>query len=183
MKLKVLAGAALVLPGLALAGAAPAQAATRHPSITIAANHRSIHLGSAVTISGKVSPNRHGRHVTLQRHYGGAWHQDKTATLSRSSHYTLRVKPTHTGVWSYRVHYAAQKGWAAADSEAVSIKVTHGRAKSAPPAISCHPLSNSGTCYEPGEFCRSTDHGVRGVAGDGEAIECEDNNGWRWEPV
>jgi hypothetical protein len=44
-------------------------------------------------------------------------------------------------------------------------------------------LTNSGNCYEPGEFCRSTDHGVSGVAGDGEAIECEDNNGWRWEPV
>jgi hypothetical protein len=24
---------------------------------------------------------------------------------------------------------------------------------------------------------------VSGVAGDGEAIKCEDNNGWRWEPV
>jgi hypothetical protein len=22
-----------------------------------------------------------------------------------------------------------------------------------------------------------------GVAGDGEKIVCEDNNGWRWEPV
>lgn len=57
----------------------------------------------------------------------------------------------------------------------------------APPAAtapaSCYPLSNEGTCYEPGEFCRKTDHGKTGVAGDGKAIKCEDNDGWRWEPV
>jgi hypothetical protein len=52
---------------------------------------------------------------------------------------------------------------------------------SAAPA-GCHPLTNSGKCYEPGEFCRTADHGVSGVAGDGEAITCEDNDGWRWEP-
>jgi hypothetical protein len=53
----------------------------------------------------------------------------------------------------------------------------------APPAASCHPVSDENTCYEPGEFCRDSDHGMTGVAGDGEAIECEDNDGWRWEPV
>lgn len=55
--------------------------------------------------------------------------------------------------------------------------------QSAPPATSCYPLSNEGTCYEPGEFCRYSDEGRTGVAGDGEKIKCEDNNGWRWEPV
>ena len=55
----------------------------------------------------------------------------------------------------------------------------------APPpatASSCYPLSDEGTCYEPGEFCRDDDHGMTGVAGDGETITCEDNDGWRWEP-
>jgi hypothetical protein len=52
---------------------------------------------------------------------------------------------------------------------------------SAAPA-SCYPLSDEGTCYEPGEYCRDDDHGTSGVAGDGEAIVCEDNDGWRWEP-
>lgn len=46
----------------------------------------------------------------------------------------------------------------------------------------CHPISDEGTCYEPGEYCRDDDHGTSGVAGDGEAITCEDNDGWRWEP-
>jgi hypothetical protein len=47
----------------------------------------------------------------------------------------------------------------------------------------CTPLTDGGKCYEPGEFCRDDDHGATGVAGDGKKIECEDNDGWRWEPV
>ncbi len=47
----------------------------------------------------------------------------------------------------------------------------------------CYPLTNGGKCYEPGEYCRNSDHGASGVAGDGEAIICEDNDGWRWEPA
>jgi hypothetical protein len=58
---------------------------------------------------------------------------------------------------------------------------------STPPApaapASCHPLTNGGNCYEPGEYCRDSDHDVSGVAGDGKAITCEDNDGWRWEPA
>jgi hypothetical protein len=47
----------------------------------------------------------------------------------------------------------------------------------------CTPKTDGGNCYEPGEFCRTDDHGDNGVAGDGKAIRCEDNDGWRWEPV
>jgi hypothetical protein len=58
-------------------------------------------------------------------------------------------------------------------------------AVAAPPAsaaaTSCHPLTNGGKCYEPGETCRNSDHNASGVAGDGKAITCEDNDGWRWE--
>lgn len=48
---------------------------------------------------------------------------------------------------------------------------------------SCHPLTDGGNCYEPGEYCRNSDHGMTGLAGDGETIVCQDNNGWRWEPA
>jgi len=61
--------------------------------------------------------------------------------------------------------------------------VTRSPTPSPSTAASCYPLSNEGTCYEPGEFCRDSDHGASGVAGDGERIICEDNNGWRWEPA
>lgn len=50
----------------------------------------------------------------------------------------------------------------------------------APPAAAptgCTPLSDEGTCYEPGEYCRDDDHGVTGTAGDGETITCENNDG------
>jgi len=49
-------------------------------------------------------------------------------------------------------------------------------------AASCSPMTDAGNCYEPGEYCRATDHGVSGTAGNGEAITCENHNGWRWEP-
>jgi hypothetical protein len=47
----------------------------------------------------------------------------------------------------------------------------------------CHPLSDAGHCYTAGEACRDSDHGVTGVAGNGETITCENNNGYRWEPT
>ncbi len=52
----------------------------------------------------------------------------------------------------------------------------------APTPTGCYPLTSTGKCYEPGEYCSNADHGMSGVAGDGEAIICENNNGWRWEP-
>lgn len=51
------------------------------------------------------------------------------------------------------------------------------------PASSCYPTTSSGNCYEPGEYCPTKDYGMTGVAGDGKQIKCENNNGWRWEPI
>jgi hypothetical protein len=56
-------------------------------------------------------------------------------------------------------------------------------ATSAPAPSGCYPKASSGNCYEPGEFCPHADAGMHGVAGDGEAIICENNNGLRWEPA
>src|SRR5207249_490619 len=44
-------------------------------------------------------------------------------------------------------------------------------------AAGCYPLSNSGTCYQPGQFCRASDHGRTGRTADGRAIVCTNNNG------
>jgi hypothetical protein len=76
----------------------------------------------------------------------------------------------------------------AGDGEAITCEDNNGwrwePTTSAPTPIptACYPTTDSGGCYEPGEYCRDSDHGTSGVAGDGEAITCEDNNGWRWEP-
>jgi hypothetical protein len=53
----------------------------------------------------------------------------------------------------------------------------------APAPVGCHPLTDGGNCYSPGEYCRDSDHGVTGVAGNGETITCADDDGWRWEPT
>jgi hypothetical protein len=62
----------------------------------------------------------------------------------------------------------------------------------APPATSaapaapaaCHPLTNGGNCYRAGEYCRNSDHGMTGVAGNGEIIVCSGTGSrWRWEPA
>ena len=52
-----------------------------------------------------------------------------------------------------------------------------------PVSASCYPLTNAGGCYEPGEFCRNSDHGKTGRAGNGQSIICQYKNGWRWEPA
>src|SRR6185437_10584259 len=69
---------------------------------------------------------------------------------------------------------------AVAPPPATQAAVAPPPASAAAPAA-CSPLTNGGKCYEPGEFCRNADHGASGVAGDGKAITCEDNDGWRWE--
>jgi hypothetical protein len=68
-----------------------------------------------------------------------------------------------------------------ADTKPAVTKPAVTQPAAAKPAA-CYPLTNGGNCYEPGEFCRAADHGSSGVAGDGAAITCENNNGWRWEP-
>jgi hypothetical protein len=65
-------------------------------------------------------------------------------------------------------------------------KVTPAHNATPPPSAApagCYPLSDEGTCYEPGEYCRDSDHGMAGTAGDGEKIICADNDGWRWKPA
>jgi hypothetical protein len=96
-----------------------------------------------------------------------------------------------TGQWDIPGHVAspAHATAAPATSKAVTpppqTTAPQTTAPAAAPATSsgCYPLTNSGNCYEPGEYCRNSDHGLSGVAGDGEKIICEDNDGWRWEPA
>lgn len=61
----------------------------------------------------------------------------------------------------------------------VAVSVQPGTAAA---SVKCHPLTNSGRCYEPGEYCRHSDRGVHGLAGDGKKIVCRNNDGLRWEP-
>lgn len=81
--------------------------------------------------------------------------------------------------------FARATAWAAAPSapaQTPPTPVPTPTTPGAPTQAGCQPLSGSGNCYEPGEYCSDADHGLNGVAGDGKAIDCDDNDGWRWEP-
>jgi hypothetical protein len=91
-----------------------------------------------------------------------------------------------TGQWNVRSNVAsvARATAAPSSSKAVAPPPQTTAPAAAPTTPSgCSPLTNGGNCYEPGEYCRNSDHGASGVAGDGKRIICEDNDGWRWEPV
>jgi hypothetical protein len=65
--------------------------------------------------------------------------------------------------------------------QSVKPTATSSKSPAARPSASCHPTTSSGHCYEPGEYCRKSDHGASGVAGDGAKIICKNHHGWRWE--
>jgi hypothetical protein len=93
--------------------------------------------------------------------------------------YTLSAKRLAVGGYSLAATYSGNADFGPSASGTRSLTVA---SPPAPPAA-CYPLSSRGTCYEPGEYCPDADHGLTGIAGDGEAIICENNDGWRWEPL
>lgn len=94
--------------------------------------------------------------------------------------------PTPTLALAHGVANASKKAPAKHKHHRRSHHSAAAPAVTTPPPVAaptgCYPISDEGTCYEPGEYCRYDDEGTSGVAGDGEAITCEDNDGWRWEP-
>jgi hypothetical protein len=91
--------------------------------------------------------------------------------------------PTESAVPAPAVTTAAPSAEPAATTAAPPTEPAAAPTQAAATPAGCYPISDEGTCYEPGEYCRDDDHGTSGVAGDGEAITCEDNDGWRWEPA
>jgi hypothetical protein len=98
---------------------------------------------------------------------------------SGTGSYTLSAKRLAAGAYSLAATYSgnADFGYSASGKRSLTV------ASPPPPPAACYPLSSKGTCYRPGEYCPTADHGQTGIAADGEAIICEDNNGWRWEPL
>lgn len=106
-----------------------------------------------------------------------------TASVTSAAVEITTAQPTVTKTQSPKTPTAVATSQApAASTPAQTTPAAVAPPPSTAPA-SCYPLTNGGNCYEPGEFCRNSDHGVSGVAGDGENITCENNDGWRWEPA
>lgn len=92
----------------------------------------------------------------------------------------LSVNPTEK---RWLTTHLRRCGWPTVPRPSRPAITRTGGTNQGPGGGSCYPLTNGGNCYEPGEYCRDSDHGKHGIAGNGEAIVCEDNNGWRWEPA
>jgi large repetitive protein len=98
---------------------------------------------------------------------------------SGAGSYALSAKGFAAGTYELVASYVGNADFNGSTSAKQTLTVT----SPPPPPPACYPLSSKGTCYEPGEFCPEADHGETGIAGDGEQIICEDNDGWRWEPL
>ena len=118
-KLIVLALTAFMVAG----GIAAAQAKSAY-SVTLAVNHTKVDLGSAIVLSGKVSPSAKGQTVKIQRRIGsGSWTTLRTVTLSSSSTYRATYKPTKAGPQQYRVQKVASSSNSAGNSATRSLDV------------------------------------------------------------
>lgn len=113
--------------------------------------------------------------------------QSRSGRASATGELTLRfgvgvARPGSRVIVDVRVFLNGRRGHCRTSFRPRSSLATTRSPTPAPPP-SCYPLTNGGNCYESGEYCRDSDHGASGVAGNGERIICEDNNGWRWEPA
>jgi hypothetical protein len=104
--------------------AVPATASASSPYVvTATASTSSPEAGHAFSITGSVSPNAHGKTVTLYRKFVGASSYTKVATktLTSSSHYVFSVKTSHPGRVYYKVSKSSSSSHA---SGAKTITVT-----------------------------------------------------------
>jgi len=180
---RLLAGASLALMLVATAPAATAQSesgrSVTHPTAAAAIKIRP----HAVTITGvkKVGHTLTARAGTWRPagvKLSYRWYVGSKA-IAGANHRTLKIRAAWAGK-RLTVRVTGRKSGAAPATVKRTVKVS----KPAPKPVqhSCTPLTSGGNCYRPGEFCRNSDHGVTGYAGNGEPIVCTDNNGWRWEP-
>jgi hypothetical protein len=77
---------------------------TVRPRVTARRSASIIRYGQTLTVVGTVSPNHAGQRIYLQRRVSsGKWRTAVSATLTRTSSYSLRVKPPVKGNLTYRV--------------------------------------------------------------------------------
>lgn len=83
-----------------------------------------IGAGQRVTISGRVAPDHHGQRINLQRRLSsGRWGTAKTAVLSRTGRYRVKVRPPVKGRLVYRVLKPADRDHRAGISRVLTVSV------------------------------------------------------------
>jgi Mg-chelatase subunit ChlD len=71
--------------------------------VTVKLNKNNVALGTTVTFSGAVAPNKKGQLVTLQAFIGGKWKNVKSVALSATSTYAIAYKTTSRNDYKWRV--------------------------------------------------------------------------------
>ncbi|HLI58878.1 MAG TPA: phospholipase D-like domain-containing protein [Solirubrobacteraceae bacterium] len=132
---------------------------------------RSMFLGSQNASVTSLTENRE-LGVIIRSSHGGRGAIGRAAATFDSDF-------AHADPWTGSAHRPAP----APPRTTIPTRTTTTTGTPAPTGARCHPLSSAGHCYEPGEYCSDADHGMHGIAGDGEPIVCTDNDGWRWEPA
>ncbi|HEV8274676.1 MAG TPA: hypothetical protein VGQ26_03120 [Streptosporangiaceae bacterium] len=180
-------------PAAGTASTSAAATASASPAATHAVRHNARHLGPVATVRAYFKAiNRH--------HYGRAWRLGGRNTggsyaafvsgFEDTEHDTVTIQSVSGNV--VRARLAARQTDGSVKTYEGTYRVSHGVitgfhvAQVFPAGTSgggCHPKASTGNCYEPGEFCPHADAGMSGVAGNGKAIICEENNGLRWEPA
>ena len=163
-------------------------------SASPAATQHARHLGPAATVRAYFKAiNRHdyGRAWRLGGRHTGSSYATFVSGFAGTGHDAVTIESVSGHVVTARL--AARQTDGSVKTYEGTYRVSHGVitgfhvAQVFPAGASsgggCYPKTSSGHCYEPGEFCPHADAGMSGIAGDGEAIICEDNNGLRWEPA
>ena len=105
-------------------GSTPASTGVR-VLVTAGLNRITVPLGTAVAISGGVSPNHAGQVVYLQRYLGNdKWTNETSTKLSSASVYSFHPKPAARGTYYYRVARPADTDHLLGVSPIRSFRVT-----------------------------------------------------------
>ena len=91
----------VVAPFAAVPG--PAHAVPAPPTLSASLSAPASPVGTAVAVSGAVTPAAPGQLVTLQRYRAGTWHGVAQQALSATGSFRFVVAPDAPGWWSYRV--------------------------------------------------------------------------------
>ena len=113
--------------GAAPAGAAP-NAAAAAPAVTrigVRAAPATVHVGSAVVVSGSVTPRVAGVPVVLQRLVGSRWVSLRSTPVSATGTFSVSLGATApTATWQLRVARVAAKSARAGASATIPVRVT-----------------------------------------------------------
>ena len=188
-------------PSSSSAAAQPATSSAAGPVPTTAVPAASTHLGPAATVRAyyrAINNHNYARAWHLGGRFTGSSYSAFAAGFQGTAHDKVSVVSVTGNVVTARL--AARQTDGSVRTYQGTYWVTHGVVirfdvalssaappppppSSAAPASGCHPLTPSGHCYEPGEYCPTADAGQTGVAGDGKTIVCVLESGrYHWHP-